>query len=61
MYFQFNLKINEILYEQFSWNQKNKITYTPAIIINNHLFSKEYDRNDLIYFINDLEDDTEFS
>ena len=55
-----DLRINEILYEQFSWNQENKITYTPAIIINNYLFPKEYDRNDLIYFINDLEDDADF-
>ncbi|WP_394759987.1 vitamin K epoxide reductase family protein [Flavobacterium sp.] len=52
-----DLKTNEILNQQFSWNQENKITYTPAIIINNHLFPYEYDRNDLIYFINDLEDD----
>jgi hypothetical protein len=56
-----DLKINELLNQQFSWNQENKITYTPAIIINNHLFPKEYDRNDLIYFINDLEDDAGFS
>ena len=56
-----DLKINEILYEQFSLNQENKITYTPAIIINKHLFPNEYDRNDLIYFINDLEDDEDFS
>jgi hypothetical protein len=56
-----DLKTNEILNQQFSWNQENKLTYTPAIIINNHLFPKEYDRNDLIYFINDLEDDADFS
>ena len=55
-----DLKINELLNQQFSWNQENKITYTPAIVINNHLFPKEYDRNDFIYFINDLEDDTDF-
>ena len=55
-----DLKINEILNQQFSWNQENKIAYTPAIIINNQLFPKEYHRNDLIYFINDLEDDTDF-
>jgi protein-disulfide isomerase len=49
-----DLKINEILNQQFSWNQENKIAYTPVIIINNHLFPKEYDRND-------LEDDEDFS
>lgn len=52
-----DLQINDILYQQHNWNQENKITYTPAIIINNHLFPKEYDRKDLIYFINDLEDE----
>ena len=56
-----DLKVNEILFEQFSWNQVNSINYTPAIIINNHLFPKEYDRNELIYFINELEDDTDLS
>jgi hypothetical protein len=55
------LKINEVLHEQFSWNMENNINYTPAIIINNHLFPNEYDRNDLIYFINDLGDDENFN
>jgi protein-disulfide isomerase/uncharacterized membrane protein len=55
-----DLKIKELLDEQFFWNKENKITFTPAIIINNHLFPNEYDRNDLIYFINDLEYDPEF-
>ena len=56
-----DLKVNTILYDQYTWNQENKITYTPAIIINNYSFPKEYDRNDLIHFINDLEDDADFS
>ncbi|MDX6187828.1 vitamin K epoxide reductase family protein [Flavobacterium sp. Fl-318] len=55
-----DLKIDELLHEQFQWNQENKLTFTPAIIINGYLFPKQYDRNDLIYFINDLEDDDEF-
>lgn len=55
-----DLKINELLYEQFTQNQENSINYTPAIIINNYLFPKEYDRNDLIYFISELEEDENF-
>jgi thiol-disulfide isomerase/thioredoxin len=55
-----HLKINELLYEQYTSNQENNIAFTPAIIINNYIFPKEYDRNDLIYFINNLEDDESF-
>ena len=54
------LKIIELLNEQFLWNQKNKIIFTPTIIINGYHFPKEYDRNDLIYFINDMEEDEDF-
>lgn len=52
-----DLSINEILNQQFTWNQENKISYTPAIIIGKYVFPKDYNRNELIYFINDLVDD----
>jgi hypothetical protein len=55
-----NLKIYEILNEQFNWNQENGISFTPTIIINNYFFPKEYDRKELIYFINDLVEDEDF-
>lgn len=55
------LKVNQILAEQFNWNQVNQITYTPAIIINGYFFPKQYDRNDLIHFINDLYEDEDFN
>jgi len=57
---QNELKINEILNEQFRWNQKNDFTYTPAILINQYVFPKQYDRKELIHFINDLSDDEDF-
>lgn len=53
-------KTIELLQEQFLWNQANHINFTPAIIIKGHLFPKEYERNDLIYFINNLINDDEF-
>ena len=42
------------LNEQHNWCQANAINFTPALFINNTLFPKEYDRSDLIYFIDDL-------
>lgn len=53
-------QVTELLHAQFLWNQENSITFTPAIIINGYQFPKEYDRNDLIHFINDLEEDKDF-
>lgn len=47
-------KIDEILQEQLLMNQANNIPFTPAIIINQYMYPKQYDRKDLIYFIDDL-------
>jgi uncharacterized membrane protein len=55
-----DFKIDKLLIDQFLWNKENNITFTPAIIINNLYFPNQYDRSDLIYFINDLEEDVEF-
>lgn len=55
-----NLLIDKLLKEQFLWNKENNITFTPAIIINGFYFPNQYDRSDLIYFINDLDDDDKF-
>lgn len=52
-----DLKINEILNEQFLWNQENEITFTPAVIVNGYQFPAQYDRNDLKYFISELTED----
>ena len=52
-----NLKINEILQEQYLMNQVNAISFTPSIMINQHQFPKMYDRKELIHFINDLLED----
>jgi hypothetical protein len=53
-------KINDLLENQFSWNQKNNLNFTPVILINHFAYPKQYERNDLIYFINELFDDEYF-
>ncbi len=55
-----DLKINEILQEQYLTNQTNEIAFTPAIIIRQHQYPKMYDRAELVYFINDLIEDEDF-
>ena len=54
-------RIIKIIENQYNWNLLNDITFTPAIIINGFHFPKEYDRNDLIYFIEELADDESFN
>jgi len=55
------LKINMILEKQFNWNKNNNINYTPAIIINQFVFPKQYERNELIRFIAELSEDEDFN
>lgn len=55
-----DLKISEILKEQYLMNQDNKISFTPAIIINQYQYPKMYDRKELVYFVNDLLEDEDF-
>lgn len=55
------LKINMILEKQFNWNKKNGINYTPAIIINQFVFPKQYETNELIHFIAELSEDEDFN
>jgi uncharacterized membrane protein len=52
-----NASLLGLLEEQFLWNKSNGFTFTPAIIVNGYHLPKQYNRNDLIHFINDLEDD----
>lgn len=51
------LKIDKILNEQFYWNQKNDFTYTPEILVNDYVYPKQYEKNQLIHFINELSED----
>ncbi|QSB29148.1 thioredoxin domain-containing protein [Flavobacterium sp. CLA17] len=49
--------IQEILKEQFLWNQANDVAYTPSMFINGYVFPKHYERKDLLHFIIDLSED----
>ncbi|MCF6181075.1 vitamin K epoxide reductase family protein [Lutibacter sp.] len=42
------------LKQQKEWCTNNKINFTPAILINGKQYPKEYERMDLLYFIDDL-------
>lgn len=39
---------------QYNWCLENNLHYTPAIILNGHIMPKEYQINDLNYFIDEL-------
>ncbi len=43
------------LKKQYAWCIKNGINFTPEILVNGKSFPKEYDRPDLIFFIEELE------
>jgi uncharacterized membrane protein len=43
-----------IIKNQYNWCLENDIHYTPAIILNGHIIPKEYQINDLNYFIDEL-------
>lgn len=45
------------LNDQKKWCTENKINFTPEILINGRSFPKEYDRKDLIYFIEELHEE----
>lgn len=43
-----------IIQEQYNWCLENKVFHTPAIILNGQLLPKEYDVNELNFFIDRL-------
>ncbi len=49
----------QILNKQSEWCLNNKLNFTPEILINGRSFPDEYDRSDLIYFIEDLNENLE--
>ena len=44
------------LEKESSWCKENAINFTPEILVNGKSFPKEYNRTDLIFFIEDLEE-----
>lgn len=51
-------EMKNMLQSQRLWCIENKFTFTPAIFINGHSFPKPYKIEELIYFIDDLIEDT---
>ena len=51
-------KYASILEHENSWCKENRINFTPEILINGYSFPKEYERSDLLYFIEDLCEDS---
>lgn len=45
---------DDVLNDQHQWCMINAINFTPALYLNNKQFPQEYDRTDLIYFIDDF-------
>ncbi|WP_271765838.1 vitamin K epoxide reductase family protein [Aquimarina algiphila] len=51
-------KIIEILEQQKTWGINEKVYLTPTLLINNYVFNREeYSIEDLIYFIEDLQEE----
>lgn len=55
------ITINKMLSKQYTWNEENNTNFTPAFIINDYHLPFQYNREDIINFINDLEDDDSFN
>ena len=47
-------KYLDVLQKENDWSKSNNINFTPELLINGRSFPKEYNRPDLIYFIEDL-------
>jgi uncharacterized membrane protein len=48
-----------VLKKEKEWCTNHKINFTPAILINGKQYPKEYDRMDLLYFIDELIEEAE--
>ena len=51
----FNL-YSKTLQTEKEWCTNNSINFTPEILINGKSFPKEYKREDLLFFVEDLEE-----
>ena len=52
-----NKNYDSTLRQQYEWAQANGINFTPALYLNQKAYPKEYDRTDLLYFIEHLLED----
>lgn len=49
-----SMDFGETLKNQKEWCTEQNINFTPALILNEKQFPKEYNRSDLVYFLDDL-------
>jgi uncharacterized membrane protein len=49
-----NQKYIGVLNAESHWCEQNNINFTPEILVNGRSFPMEYDRSDLIYFVDDI-------
>jgi uncharacterized membrane protein len=57
-HFQNNKSVNELLKAQNEFANQQHLNFTPMIFINGYKFPDIYEREDLVYFINDLIEDS---
>ena len=52
------MKVDAVYENINNWCINNNYNYTPAIFINGYEYPEQYDRENLVYFIDDILDDT---
>lgn len=54
----YDMIVNNQMMKQYDWCFANDFNFTPVKIVNGELFPNEYELNDIKYFINDFEEET---
>ena len=55
----YNPGYDKILQQQNNWCQENGINFTPALLVNGQKYPHQYNRTDILYFIDDLTESLE--
>ena len=55
------MKIDAVYGNVNTWGINNNFNYTPAVFINGYEYPIQYERENLIYYIDDLIEDTDFN
>lgn len=56
-----SMKIDAVYGNVNTWGINNNFNYTPAVFINGYEYPIQYERENLIYYIDDLIEDTDFN
>ncbi|PIB33030.1 hypothetical protein BFP78_01855 [Gaetbulibacter sp. 5U11] len=52
------LQYRNVLLKEKKWCVENQINFTPALLVNGLVYPKEYKNEDLLFFVDDLFEDT---